>query len=160
MWIKSFTQNGEWEGKLYNFPTALSASFGFFLLSWKTIWLTSNSFKEMYRRWDGWMASPTQWTWVWANSEREWRTGKSGILQSMGSTQWTCSPSFSPLNDRTTNNNKGQVQLFIHSMLFHYSTHHHYLESSFHEMGNSMRSIVQIINSSQNLRLVKKRQHN
>jgi hypothetical protein len=50
LWIKSFTQNGEWEGKLYNFPTALSASFGFFLLSWKTIWLTSNSFKEMYRR--------------------------------------------------------------------------------------------------------------
>ena len=22
------------------------------------------------RRWDGWMASPTQWTWVWANSRR------------------------------------------------------------------------------------------
>ena len=23
-----------------------------------------------YRGWDGWMASPTQWTWVWANSWR------------------------------------------------------------------------------------------
>jgi len=33
------------------------------------------------RGWDGWMASPTWWTWVWANS----RTGKSGMLQSMGS---------------------------------------------------------------------------
>ena len=32
---------------------------------------------------DGWMASLTQWTWVWANSERWW-TGKSGVLQSMG----------------------------------------------------------------------------
>ena len=32
---------------------------------------------------DGWMASPTQWTWVWANSGRCWRTGKPGILQSM-----------------------------------------------------------------------------
>ena len=31
------------------------------------------------------MASPTQWTWVWANSERWWRTGKPGVLQSMGS---------------------------------------------------------------------------
>ena len=31
---------------------------------------------------DGWMASPTQWTWVWASSRR-WRTGKSGVLQSM-----------------------------------------------------------------------------
>ena len=26
--------------------------------------------------WDGWMASPTQWMWVWANSGRWWRTGK------------------------------------------------------------------------------------
>ena len=29
------------------------------------------------RRWDGWMASPTQWTWVWANSRTQWRTGMS-----------------------------------------------------------------------------------
>ena len=35
------------------------------------------------RGWDGWMASPTQWTWVWANSRRWWRTGKPGMLQSM-----------------------------------------------------------------------------
>ena len=37
------------------------------------------------RGWDGWMASLTQWTRVWANSGREWRTGKPGVLQSMGS---------------------------------------------------------------------------
>ena len=36
------------------------------------------------RGWDGWMASPTQWTWVWTNSRRWWRTGKFGVLQSMG----------------------------------------------------------------------------
>ena len=37
------------------------------------------------RGWDGWMASLTQrtWIWVWANSGREWRTGKPGVLQSM-----------------------------------------------------------------------------
>ena len=35
--------------------------------------------------WDGWMASPTQWTWVWASSG-SWRwTGKPGVLQSRGS---------------------------------------------------------------------------
>ena len=34
---------------------------------------------------DGWMASPTPWTWVWANSRRWWRTGKPGVLQSIGS---------------------------------------------------------------------------
>ena len=37
------------------------------------------------RGWDGWMASLTQWTWIWANSGRWWRTGKPGVLQSMGS---------------------------------------------------------------------------
>ena len=25
------------------------------------------------RGWDGWMASPTQWTWVWAHSGRQWK---------------------------------------------------------------------------------------
>ena len=35
--------------------------------------------------WDGWMASPTQWTWVWASSRSRWWTGKPGMLQSMGS---------------------------------------------------------------------------
>ena len=33
----------------------------------------------------GWMASSTQWMWVWANSRRQWRTGKPGVLQSMRS---------------------------------------------------------------------------
>ena len=33
---------------------------------------------------DGWMASPTWWTWVWASSGRWWRTGKPGVLQFMG----------------------------------------------------------------------------
>ena len=37
------------------------------------------------RGWDGWMVSPTQWTWVWANYGRWWRTGKPGMLQSLES---------------------------------------------------------------------------
>ena len=37
------------------------------------------------RGWDGWMASPTQWTWVWANSRSCWWTGRPGMLQSIGS---------------------------------------------------------------------------
>ena len=36
------------------------------------------------RGWNGWMASPNQWTWVWANSRSWWRTGRPGV-QSMGS---------------------------------------------------------------------------
>ena len=37
------------------------------------------------RRWDGWTASPTQWTWVWVNSGSWWWTGRPGVLQFMGS---------------------------------------------------------------------------
>ena len=36
------------------------------------------------RGWDGWMASLTQWTWVWVNSGSWWWTGRPGVLQSMG----------------------------------------------------------------------------
>ena len=37
------------------------------------------------RGWDGWMASPTQWTWVWVNSGSWWWTGRPGTLRYMGS---------------------------------------------------------------------------
>ena len=37
------------------------------------------------RGWDGWMASPTQWTRVWVNSGSWWWTGRPGVLQSMWS---------------------------------------------------------------------------
>ena len=36
------------------------------------------------RGWDGWMAAPTQWTWVWVSFRSWWWTGKPGVLQSMG----------------------------------------------------------------------------
>ena len=32
------------------------------------------------RGWDDWMASPTQWTWVWVNSGSWWWTEKLGML--------------------------------------------------------------------------------
>ena len=32
---------------------------------------------------NGWITSPTQWTWVWASSGSSWRTGKPGVLQSV-----------------------------------------------------------------------------
>ena len=37
------------------------------------------------RGWDDWMASLTQWTWVWVNSGSWWYTGRPGVLQFMGS---------------------------------------------------------------------------
>ena len=37
------------------------------------------------RGWGGWMASPTQWTWVWADPRSWWWTGKTAMLPSMES---------------------------------------------------------------------------
>ena len=37
------------------------------------------------RTWDGWMASPSRWRWVWASSGNWWWTGKPGMLESIGS---------------------------------------------------------------------------
>ena len=37
------------------------------------------------RKWDGWMASSSQWTWVWMNSGSWWWTGRPGVLRFMGS---------------------------------------------------------------------------
>ena len=34
------------------------------------------------RGWDGWMASPTGWTWVWINSRNWWWTGRPGVHES------------------------------------------------------------------------------
>ena len=54
------------------------------------IWKDSDAGKEWRREekgrrgWDGWMAPPTQWTWVWVNSGSWWWTGKHSVLQSMG----------------------------------------------------------------------------
>ena len=36
------------------------------------------------RGWDGCMASPTLWTWVWVDSGSWWGTGRPGVLQFMG----------------------------------------------------------------------------
>ena len=37
------------------------------------------------RGWDGWMSSPTQWTWIWVSSGSWWWTGRPGVLRFIGS---------------------------------------------------------------------------
>ena len=41
--------------------------------------------RSEWQRRSGWIASLTQWTWVWVNSGSWWWTGRPGTLQSMGS---------------------------------------------------------------------------
>ena len=50
------------------------------------------------RGWDDWMASLTQWTWVWVKSRSWWWTGRPGVLQSMGSQSQTWLSTWSELN--------------------------------------------------------------
>ena len=52
------------------------------------------------RGWDGWMASPSQWTWVWVNSRSWWWTGRPGVLWSMGSQSLTWLSDWTELNWR------------------------------------------------------------
>ena len=48
---------------------------------------------------DGWMASPTRWTWVWVNSGSLWWTGRPGVLQFIGSAKsWTRLSDWTELN--------------------------------------------------------------
>ena len=58
--------------------------------------------EEDDRGWDGWMALPTQWTWVWVSSRIWWWTGRPGVLQSMGSQRvrydWTTEPNWTTVH--------------------------------------------------------------
>ena len=59
-----------------------------FLTYWKRSWCWERlkaGGEGDNRGWDGWMASQTGWTWVWASSGSWWWTGRPGVLQSMGS---------------------------------------------------------------------------
>ena len=58
------------------------------LTHWKRPWCWERlkaGGEEDNRGWDGWMASPTQWTWIWVNSGSWWWTGRPGVLWFMGS---------------------------------------------------------------------------
>ena len=57
------------------------------LTHWKRLWNWERlrAKEKGSRGGDGWMASQTQQTWVWASSGRQWRTRRPGMLQSMGS---------------------------------------------------------------------------
>ena len=79
------------------------------------------------RGWDGWMVSPTQWTWVWVNSGTLWWTGRSIVLRFMGSqsrtllSNWTelkssnrkkLSPHFFSILNDVLKNNKWYIYIY------------------------------------------------
>ena len=52
------------------------------------------------RGWNGWMASPTQWTWVWVNSGGWWCTERPDVPQSMALQSQTRLSNWTELNGR------------------------------------------------------------
>ena len=78
------------------------------LTHWKRLWCWEGlgaGGEGDDRGWDGWMASPTRWTWVWINSWSWWWTGRPGVLQFMGSQRvrqnWVTELNWTELNPVT-----------------------------------------------------------
>ena len=65
------------------------------------------------RRWDGWMASLTQWTWVWVNSGSWWWTRRPGMLQFMGSQRvghdWATELNWTELHIQKVTQNRSKI---------------------------------------------------
>ena len=86
--LKEINLNIHWKDWCWSWCSNTLATWCEELTHWKRSWCWERlkpGGEGADRGWDGWMASPTQWTWVWANSGRWWRIGKPGVLQSMGS---------------------------------------------------------------------------
>ena len=80
--------NIHWKDWCWSWSSNPLATWGEELTHWKRpcCWERLKAGGEgSYRGWDGLMSSSTPWTWTRANSRRQWRTGKSGVLQSIGS---------------------------------------------------------------------------
>ena len=81
------TLNTHWKDWCWSWSSNTLATWCKELTHWKRPWCWGRmkaGGEVDNRGGDGWMASLTQWTWVWVNSGSWWWTGKSGVLQSMG----------------------------------------------------------------------------
>ena len=80
-WVFTGRTNAEAEAPVVNWKLWWSQ-----MTHWKSPWCREwlMAEEERERGWDGWMASPMQWTWTWANTRAWWRTGRPGVLQSTG----------------------------------------------------------------------------
>ena len=88
-WIfRKSVLNIHWKAWRWSWSSNTLATWCAELTYWKRPWCWERLKVEGEgdnREWDGWMALPTQWTWVWVSSRSWWWTGRPGVLQSMGS---------------------------------------------------------------------------
>ena len=76
----------EWSGQvLYTFYRLRTSRARIVTCLVQSVYCLRTEGEEGGRGWSGWMASSTQWTWVWVSSRRWRRTGKPGVPQSTGS---------------------------------------------------------------------------
>ena len=72
----------------FSLKVSISATSCEELTHWKRLWCwegLGTGREGDNRGWNGWIASPTRWTWVWVNSGSWWWTGRPGMLRFMGS---------------------------------------------------------------------------
>ena len=82
------TLNIQWKDWYWSQSSSTLATWCEEVTPWKRPWCWERlkaGGKATDRGWDGWMASLTRWTWVWASSGSWWWTGKPGVLQSIRS---------------------------------------------------------------------------
>ena len=77
--------NIHWKDWCWSWNSNILATWCKEVTNWKRPWCWEilKAGEGNNRQWDGWIASPTCWTWVWASSKSWWWTRKSGMLQSM-----------------------------------------------------------------------------
>ena len=85
--VQKSVLNIHWKDWCWSWNSNTLATWWEELTHWKRLWCWERlkaGGEGDNRGWDGWMASPTLWTWVWASSGSWWWTGRRGVLQSMG----------------------------------------------------------------------------
>ena len=85
--LKEISPEYSLEGLMLNWSSNTLATWFEELTHWKRPWCWERlkaRGERGDRGWDGWVASLTQWTWVWVSSGSWWWTGRPGVLWSMG----------------------------------------------------------------------------
>ena len=75
-----------WKEWCYSWNSSILATSCEELTHWKRLWCWERlgaGGRGDNRGWDGWMASPTRWAWVWVNYGSWWWTGRSGVLRAI-----------------------------------------------------------------------------
>ena len=89
--LKEINLNTHWKNWHWSWGSHTLATWCKELTHWKRPWCWERLRlgEGSNRGWDGWMPSLTQWTGVWANTQRQWRTGKPDMQQSVVTKNWT-----------------------------------------------------------------------